>query len=160
MGISPYLRELRDKIGSDPVMIPGIAAVVQNDRGEVLLQRASYDGNWHIIGGAMDPDEQPADAVVREVYEETGLHIRPDRLACVYTLPRTVYPNGDVVIYTAITFACTIIGGHFHIHDDESLELAFFAPDAMPVLRDDEQLLIDYTLSGATGAFAPPEWTP
>src|SRR5690349_9853824 len=111
MGISPYMQNLRDKLGSAPIMIPGISGVVQNDRGEVLLQRASDDGKWHILGGAMDPDEQPADAVVREVYEETGLHIRPDRLVCVYTLPRTVYPNGDVVIYTAIVFACSIIGG-------------------------------------------------
>src|SRR5258705_13464368 len=121
MGISPYLRDLRTIVGTTPIMMPGIGAVVQNDRGEVLLQRASDDGKWHFIGGAMDPDEQPADAVVREVYEETGLHVRPDRLVTVFTIPRTVYPNGDVIIYTAIVFACSIIGGHLHINDDESL---------------------------------------
>jgi 8-oxo-dGTP pyrophosphatase MutT (NUDIX family) len=156
MGISPYLRNLRDKVGTEPLMMPGIGAVVQNDHGEILLQRASDDGKWHFIGGAMEPDEQPADAVVREVYEETGLLVRPDRLVTVYTIPRITYPNGDVIIYTAIVFACTIIGGQLQVNDDESLEVGFFAPEAMPDIDPYERMFVQQGISGVTAYFEPP----
>jgi ADP-ribose pyrophosphatase YjhB (NUDIX family) len=54
-------------------------ALVVGEPGEVLLTRYSRGpdrGMWALPGGGVDFGERPADAVVREVYEETGLHVR------------------------------------------------------------------------------------
>ena len=60
------------------VMMPGVTAIVINDRDEILLHRSTDTGEWALIGGAMDPGEEPANAVVREVQEETGLLVIPE----------------------------------------------------------------------------------
>ena len=61
----------------------------------------------------MDPDEQPADAAVREAFEETGLLVEPTRIIGVYAGPLfcLTYPNGDVVSYVGISFAARVVGG-------------------------------------------------
>src|SRR5438105_15883534 len=104
MGTSSYIQALRKKIGHDLLLLPAVSAIIFNDRGEVLLHQSSDDGRWYLIGGAMDPGENPADACVREVREETGLIVVPDRLVGVYTSPTVVYPNGDRVTYVGIAF--------------------------------------------------------
>jgi 8-oxo-dGTP diphosphatase len=134
MPISDYMRRLREKVGTDLIMMPGAAALIFNDAGEVLLQRRSDSGQWGLPGGAIDPGEEPADAIIREAFEETGLIVKPERIVGVYGGPDYLhtYPNGDRVAIISIAFYCTIVGGHLHIADDESLELRFFSPDALP----------------------------
>ena len=41
-------------------MMPAFSAIIINPAGEILLHQASDDGNWYVIGGALDPGEQPA----------------------------------------------------------------------------------------------------
>jgi 8-oxo-dGTP pyrophosphatase MutT (NUDIX family) len=53
-------------------MLPGISAVLLNDAGELLLAQRRDNERWSLIAGAIDPGEQPADAVVREVYERAA----------------------------------------------------------------------------------------
>ena len=77
MPISEYIKGLREKIGHDLVLNPGVAALIHDESGRVLLQRRSYDGLWSLPAGAVDPGESPAQAVVREVWEETGLKVVP-----------------------------------------------------------------------------------
>jgi hypothetical protein len=43
-------------------------------------------------------------------------------------------PNGDRVSYVVTTFRCTPLSGEARVNDDESLEVAWFAPDALPPL--------------------------
>ena len=97
MPISEYLKNLRARIGHDVLLTPGVAAVIVNDRGEVLLQRRSDDGRWGLPGGAMEPGEEPAETLVREVREETALEVVPERIVGVYSGPdfRVRYGNGD-----------------------------------------------------------------
>ena len=64
-------------------MLPSACAVVVDDGGRVLLGCRADTGKWSLPAGAIDPGEQPADAAVREVYEETRLHIAVERLAGV-----------------------------------------------------------------------------
>jgi 8-oxo-dGTP diphosphatase len=146
MPISDYLRKLREKIGHDFVMIPGVTALIFNDRGEVLLHRAATDGNWYTIGGAIDPGEDPADAAVREVREETGLHVVPERIVGVYRDPVTVYPNGDRVEYFSTCFVCRVVGGTLAPGDDESLELRYFPPTELPKLPPTHRRRIEQAL--------------
>ena len=54
-------------------LVPGGSAIVEDDRGRILLQRRADSGNWSLPGGVMEIGESIGDAVVREVREETGL---------------------------------------------------------------------------------------
>ena len=139
MPISAYLKSLRDKIGNDLLLIPSAGGVIFDDTGSVLLQRAKDDGNWYVPGGAIDPGEQPADAIVREIREETGLLVEPVRIVAVTTSPQFSYPNGHRVQYVGTIFLCRAIGGTVGVGDDESLELRYFAPGNLPPLRHDHE---------------------
>ncbi|MEQ1502405.1 MAG: NUDIX domain-containing protein [Myxococcota bacterium] len=156
MPISAYLARVRRKVGHDELLAPAITAIVIDDRGWVLLHRSSDDGAWHTIGGVTDPGEEPADTVVREVREETGLEVVPERLVGVWSTPPLVYANGDRMVYVGMVFACRVVGGTLAIGDDESLEVAFFPPDGLPPLPDHQRDAIDRTLRGERGAFSPP----
>jgi 8-oxo-dGTP pyrophosphatase MutT (NUDIX family) len=138
MGISPFIRTLREKIGHAPLLLPAVSGIVLDDQNRVLLHRSSDDGKWYTVGGAIEPGEEPAAAVVREVLEETGLHVEPIRIVAVQSSPLLTYPNGDQVYYVGTSFLCRIVGGHLHIADDESLELRFFAEAELPHLPPDQ----------------------
>src|SRR5258708_18902879 len=114
----------------------GVAAFICNDQGEVLLQRRSDNNQWGLPGGAMEPGEEPADAVIREVWEETGFEVIPEKIIGVYSGPylHGFYPNGDEYQVFGIIFACRQIGGELSIdHDNESLELKYFQSDDLPM---------------------------
>jgi hypothetical protein len=57
----------RDFVGQDLLLVPGTAAVVRNAQGDVLLQRRSDNGQWGLLGGAVDPHESPH----RRLYEKS-----------------------------------------------------------------------------------------
>ena len=156
MAISPYIRKLRDKIGHDPVLIPAVSGIIVDKEGRVLLHRSSDDGKWYTIGGAIEPGEHPADAVVREVREETGLEVVPLRVIAVQSSPLITYPNGDQIHYVGIAFLCRVVGGTLHVADDESLELRYFAPDPFPELPSNQLQLLHYALGGRETAFFEP----
>ena len=130
--ISDYMRNIRDKVGHDFVFMPGVAAVVFNHEGKVLLQRSRDSGMWGVIGGTPDPGEHPAQAVLREVYEETSVHAGVDRLVGVFTEVNTNYPNGDVVQYVGLVFACHAIEGEPRINDDESHAVGYYDTNDLP----------------------------
>jgi mutator protein MutT len=137
MPISTYLKNLRQRVGHELVLMPVAAAIVRDEGGRILLQRRSDNGMWSLPGGAIDPGEAPAQAVVREVYEETGLRVRPLSLAGVYGGPngfRHTYVGGDVTENTVIVFECQRLGGELAALDGESLELRYFAVQDMPEL--------------------------
>ena len=146
--MSPYIRDLRAKIGHDLILMPAVAAVIINEAGEVLLQLRSDSGTWGLPGGAMDPGEEPAEALVREIREETALEIVPERIVGVYSGPEfhARYSNGDEAMIVSITFACRPVGGQPRVSDDESLEVRYFAPDALPPMERRHRLRIEEAL--------------
>ncbi|HEX2188361.1 MAG TPA: NUDIX domain-containing protein [Longimicrobiaceae bacterium] len=136
MPISPHVRALRAAVGTRLLLLPGVAAVVRDAHGAVLVHRRSDDGRWSLPAGAVEPGESPAQAVVREVREETGLVTVPERVLGVFGGEgfRHTYPNGDEVEYTVVVFACRVVGGELAALDGEALELRWFPPEAMPPL--------------------------
>ena len=50
-----YVLKLREKIGHDPLWLPGVRGVVVNDAGEILLGRRADNGNWALITGILEP---------------------------------------------------------------------------------------------------------
>ena len=157
MGTSSYIQSLRKKIGHDLLLLPSVSAIIFNDRGEVLLHQSADDGRWYLIGGAMDPGENPAGACVREVREETGLIVTPERIVGVYNSPQVVYPNGDQCTYVRTTCRCRAIGGELRIGDDESLAVRYFALDALPELRPDHRVCIEHATRDGPAFFVPPD---
>jgi 8-oxo-dGTP pyrophosphatase MutT (NUDIX family) len=110
--------------------VPSVTALVFDAQGRVLLGLHSNAGVWVAPGGAIDPDEAPQDAVVREVWEETGLHVEPVRFRGVYGGPdfRVRYENGDEVTYVMSVFECELIGGALRADGVEILDVGWFAP--------------------------------
>ncbi|MBF8192275.1 NUDIX domain-containing protein [Nonomuraea sp. K274] len=109
----PFLANLREKIGSDLLMLPSASGFVFDDAGRLLMARHGDVGLWAAPGGGIDPDERPEDAVVRELHEELGLEIEVRGLIGVYGGPefRTVYPNGHQVGYVIAAFGCAVVSG-------------------------------------------------
>ncbi len=165
MAISEHLRELRRRIGPALLVLPSVAAVIRDDDGAVLLVHDASTRRWVTPGGSVDPDERPADALVREVWEETGLHVEPVRLLGVHGGPeyRVRYGNGDQVSYVLAAFACVVRGGTLRADGDETLEVAWVAPSAVADLPRppwlDDVLQADGADAGGRG-FVAPTWRP
>ncbi|MFI5618776.1 NUDIX hydrolase [Streptomyces sp. NPDC051567] len=138
-----FIRAIRATAGHQLLLLPGVSAIVFDDQGRVLLGRRRDTGRWAAIGGIAEPGEQPADTVVREVYEETAVHCLPERVVLVRMLPPVTYANGDICQYQDIAFRCRATGGRARVNDNESLEVAWFARDALPPLAPGDLDLID-----------------
>src|SRR5471032_1945597 len=113
MPISEYVRRVRARLGNEFLLVPSVTALVFDADGRVLLVRPSAKDVWVAPGGAVDPDEAPQDALVREVWEETGLLVEPTLLRGVFGGPefRVWYANGDEVGYTMAVYQCRVVGG-------------------------------------------------
>ncbi|WP_405851938.1 NUDIX domain-containing protein [Streptomyces sp. NBC_00090] len=148
MGTPDFIRELRETAGHQLLFLPGVSAVVFDDRGRVLLGRRSDNGMWAIIGGIVDPGEQPADCAVREVYEETAVHCVPERVVLVETLRKpVVYPNGDTCQYMDVSFRCRAVGGEARVNDEESTAVGWFEVDDLPEMKRFSYLRIEKALA-------------
>lgn len=113
---------------------PGVAAIIQNGEGKILLQRRSDNGLWGLPGGSVEIGESVREAILREVREETGLTVEVLRLIGVYSDPTfqvVRYPDGNVVHYISALFGCRILGGTLQTCD-ETLDLHFFDPAGLP----------------------------
>jgi 8-oxo-dGTP diphosphatase len=58
-----------------PSYAVGTSPFVSRADGRVLLVRHSYKDGWSTPGGFVDRHERAEDGAVREVWEETGLHV-------------------------------------------------------------------------------------
>lgn len=125
MATPEFVLSLRERIGHDPLPLVGVTAVVFKDE-KVLLGRRADNGMWRPVSGIVDPGEEPADAVVRECWEEAGIRVRATRLALVQQLPRTVHENGDQVDYLDLVFRCEWVSGQPHPADGELTEVGWY----------------------------------
>ena len=122
------MADLRRKVGHDLILLPGVAVIIRDSAGRILLQQ-NKEGIWNLPAGAVDPGEAPAQAVVREVREDTGMRTVPRKIAAVLggaPEHRLTYKNGDVVESTTIVFECQITGGELKPQDDETKALEHF----------------------------------
>ena len=125
MATPDFVLDLREKIGTAPLPLVGVTAVVFRDE-KVLLGKRADNGSWQPVSGIVDPGEEPADAAVRECLEEAGVVVRAERLALVHQVPRIVYANGDQVDYLDLVFRCSWVSGDPHPADGELTEVGFY----------------------------------
>ncbi len=129
-----YIADIRKAVGHDLVMTVGCGVLIENDLGQVLLQKRSDTGEWCVPGGAMEPGETYIEAATRELYEEVGIKVSDLKLFGLYSGgDREIhYPNGDVVYSLSVIFTTKNYSGTISDSDSEVLEHKFFDRDAIP----------------------------
>lgn len=130
--VPPFITSLRSRIGHDLLWLPGVTGVVLDDDDRLLMGRRADNGLWALISGILEPGEEPAVGLVREIAEETGVRAEVVALTHVSSGDRVTYPNGDVSQYLDLTFLCRYVDGEAHVADDESTEVGWFPLDAVP----------------------------
>ena len=165
MPISPYIRQLRAQVGPARLLLPSVSVHLFDATGRLLLVRQREGDVWSTPGGLIEPDERPADAAVRELWEETGLSFRPERVLGVYGGPECVvsYPNGDEVQYVITAIGGSEVEGAPRPDDEETVAVAYWsqAEAAELQLAGWFRALLPLVYAGPTGAaFEPPTWAP
>ena len=129
-----YIAEMRKHVGHDLVMTVGCGVLIENEKGEVLLQRRSDTGEWCVPGGALEPGETYIEAATRELSEEVGIKVSGLKLFGLYSgADREIhYPNGDVVYSLSVIFITRSFTGEISDSDSEVLEHRFFDKDSIP----------------------------
>jgi len=97
-------------------VIPCVGAVVTDGRGRLLMIKRGHEpgaGLWSIPGGRIEPGETDTEALVREMFEETGLAVEVGRLIGRVQRPG---PNGTVIDIR--DYAATVTGGMLRPGDD------------------------------------------
>lgn len=133
MAISPYIAAIRQRIGTELLLLPAVAVIPIDDDGRILLVRQTDSGRWATIGGTVEPDESPEEAARREAVEEAGVVVRLIRLVTAVGGPgyRITYPNGDEAAYVSSVFEATVESGSPAPDDEETSEVGWFHPDDM-----------------------------
>jgi 8-oxo-dGTP diphosphatase len=118
-------------------VIPCVGAVIKDDQGRLLLIKRGHApgaGLWSLPGGRIEPGETDAEALVREMREETGLAVHAGRLLGTVRRPA----QGDVLDIR--DYAATVTGGMLRAGDDAA-EARWVAASEMESLPMTEGLV-------------------
>lgn len=131
-----YQRWLRSYVGHQRLLQLAASAFIRDDQGGVLLGRRADLHLWAPPSGVVQLGETPAQTIVREVKEETGLEVEAVKLIGLYAGAEFewTYANGDQAQIISALFACRIIDGTPKADNGEFLDLRYFPPSAMPSL--------------------------
>jgi 8-oxo-dGTP pyrophosphatase MutT (NUDIX family) len=113
---------------------PGVAAVLRDAAGRLLLHRRRVGGGWAPPSGSVEPGEGLYAALHREIAEETALTATVERMVGVYSDPAymiVAYPDGRVVHFVTTLFVCRVTGGTLS-GNDEGLDWAWYPPNGLP----------------------------
>lgn len=165
--MAEYALRLREKVGPQMLLqLPSVSVAVRDEEERVLLVRHIEGGEWLLPGGAVEPAELPADAALRETWEETGLRVRLTGLVGVFGGRDFVvqYRSGERASYVMIVFEARTEGGELSMNSDEILEARYVSPEAarslelaswMPAV-----LQAGFDPDAAGRSFQLPSWKP
>lgn len=165
MSMSDYVRSLRRMVGTTQLEVPTASTIVLDAQGRVLLVRQADGDLWTTPGGMIEPEETPADAAVRETWEETGLLVEPMRIVGVFGggLCTSTYANGDRIAWVSTVFEARVIAGALRPDNVETLDVRYFADDELRRLarRPHVDLFVDAARKRSGAAvFQPASWQP
>lgn len=129
-----------------------VAAVVGNERGELLLTQRADSGVWLYPVGWADVGYSPSEVAVKEVYEETGIEVEPVALIAVFDGLRLGFAR--LPLYSLV-FHCRMLGGELRGHPLETAEVGFFARDALPWPLAGGARWVDLAFAAIDGAARP-----
>ena len=97
-----------------------VKGIIRRSDGKMLvLKRSSKDdhkpGVWETVGGGMDREETPQEALMREIQEETGLAVRVDMPFNAFSFKKD---TGEFKV--GITFLCEYLSGEVMLSDEHS----------------------------------------
>ncbi len=124
------LGHITPKVGAD--------GAIFDESGRILLMLRSDNRTWCLPCGWVDPGESPAETVVREVREETGLHVRPERLLGLFARPASVEAGPHGVI--SVLFLCEVESGVLTC-SSEGLELRYWELEDVPEWHAHHELM-------------------
>jgi len=127
--VAEWMGEVGERTAGYVTPKSAIGAVVGNDDGEILLVKRSDSGIWLYPTGWADIGYSPAEVAVKEVGEETGIECEPVRLLTVIDGFRAGFTR--IPLYSLV-FYCRATGGELRPHPLETLDVGFFARDALP----------------------------
>ncbi|GGI07468.1 NUDIX domain-containing protein [Egicoccus halophilus] len=169
MARSGHVAELRALVGTRRLLLPSVGTAVFDRDRLLLVRHADGSHDWGLPGGAIEPGERPADAAVREVHEETGLHVELRALAGVLggAGREIAYDNGDVTAYVTSVFTATARDpAALRVDPRELVEAAWFAPGELARLSlpasaaEAVAAAVAVHVDGAPASFAPATWDP
>ena len=146
-----------ERIAAQAEMMVGSSGLLFDDsRQKILLTRRTDNGRWCLPGGRLDPGESVAEGCVREVWEETGLHVEVERLIGIYTTPHRVitYADGNRFHLISFSFEVKVVGGTLGL-SNETTEYGYFTPaeiKTMDVMEHHVERIAD-ALAGQAAAF-------
>ena len=129
-----YLKDLREKTGHMPLLLPHSVVVLLDENNNVLLEERSDDGYFDFPGGGIDLKESAEEAAARELKEETGLIANSLEFFKLYSgeITHYVYFNGDEIYGLDVVYICRDYSGELKPQLEEVKRLAFHSLDAMP----------------------------
>lgn len=132
--MSDYLKDLREKTGHMPLVLPHAVVIIINNQNEILLEERADDGFFDFPGGGIDLKETAEEAAARELKEETGLIANRLELFKVYSgeITHYVYFNGDEIYGVDCVYICRDYFGELKPQLSEVKRLFFCSLDKMP----------------------------
>ena len=123
-------------------------AIILNEQGQLLLCQHTYRRQhpWGLPGGDIKFGEDPAEAVRRELREETGLSVQATRLLLL--------ENSKEIRKVTLTYLCTGVSGTF-TPSDEVAAIRYFDINALPDLSREQQTTIEKALAILKQDFPP-----
>ncbi|MFN8495509.1 MAG: NUDIX domain-containing protein [Caldilineaceae bacterium] len=164
-GMPEHVRQLRQKIGHDLVLTPSVLGLIFDDQGRLLLQKRADNGRWAGPAGAIDPNEAPSNAIVREAWEETGVLVMPTRVLNVFggkAFAHT-YADGDQIVNYGVVWVGRVLGGAPSPDGSESTAVDFFPLSALPLdfmSTRWQKLIGNVATERAFADFEPATWRP
>jgi 8-oxo-dGTP diphosphatase len=134
--------------------LPVVAALIVGEEGVVLVKRgvAPFVGEWCLPRGFLNTDENPKQAVSREVREETGLHVWLKRIINQCNPSPANFPLNQTTTF----FLATVRGGTMQPGSD-CTEAQFFAFNELPPLCfGSDKNIIEQWLAGVHGSLEQP----
>jgi ADP-ribose pyrophosphatase YjhB (NUDIX family) len=113
---------------------PGVAGMVYNSAGDILLHRRAGSNGWAPPSGTVEPREDLLSALKRELQEETALDVKIERLVGIYSDPTyqiVRYPDGSSVHFVTTLFECSVRSGRLE-GSDEGSAWGWFGTEALP----------------------------
>jgi ADP-ribose pyrophosphatase YjhB (NUDIX family) len=129
-----YIEELREIIGTRPLILVGAVVGVVDEDGKILLQKRP-EGVWGLPGGLLELGESVEDAGRREVFEETGVEIGQLKLVEVFSGEQYFrkLANGDEFYPVTIAYISKDIkSSTIKIDGEESIDAGFFPLHELP----------------------------